>query len=239
MAGLLVTCHRRHYHASLAPPHDPVPGFPAAPSQRHRPRPRILCYLHGHRYLGAHSFRRMRTSTVSTVGRVICLKVRILLLFLGLRSLFDAPDPDASPPRWMEPIDAMSPPRAFGFGMVLFPLQVKNLAIFLTCLNLIIASNLGPEGSILALDAGGPGLRHPGPRAHWPLCGRARVYLDDARVGAHVDEKAQPHDHGRGLLRVRSILSRQRALESVVYAYSPETRDGHGYCPTDAALVAT
>ena len=45
----------------------------------------------------------------------------------------------------------MSPPRAFGLGMVLFPLQVKNLAIFLTCLNLIIASNLGPEGSILAL----------------------------------------------------------------------------------------
>jgi hypothetical protein len=79
------------------------------------------------------------------------LKVGILLLFLGFRSLSNAPDPDASPPRWIESIDSMSPPRAFGFGMVLFPLQVKNLAIFLTCLNLIIASNLGPEGRILAL----------------------------------------------------------------------------------------
>jgi Sap, sulfolipid-1-addressing protein len=45
----------------------------------------------------------------------------------------------------------MSPPRAFGFGMALFPLQVKNLAIFVACLNLIIASKLSPRGSIAAL----------------------------------------------------------------------------------------
>jgi hypothetical protein len=45
----------------------------------------------------------------------------------------------------------MSPPRAFAFGLALFPLQVKNLAIFVACLNLIIASSLGPEGSIVAL----------------------------------------------------------------------------------------
>jgi hypothetical protein len=87
----------------------------------------------------------------STVGQVISVTVGILLLFLGLRSLLNAPDPDASPPGWMVSIDAMSPPRAFGFGMVLFPLQVKNLAIFVACLNLIIASNLEPERSILAL----------------------------------------------------------------------------------------
>jgi hypothetical protein len=51
----------------------------------------------------------------------------------------------------MESIDSMSPPRAFGLGMVLFPLQVKNLAIFVACLNLIVVSSLGPEGSIVAL----------------------------------------------------------------------------------------
>jgi len=51
----------------------------------------------------------------------------------------------------MESIDSMSPPRAFGFAMVLFPLQVKNLAIFVACLNLIIVSSLGPEGSIVGL----------------------------------------------------------------------------------------
>jgi hypothetical protein len=90
-------------------------------------------------------------STVATVGRIISATVGTLLLVLGLRSLLDSSDPDASPPRWMESINSMSPPRAFGFGMALFPLQVKNLAIFVACLNLIIASSLSPRGSIAAL----------------------------------------------------------------------------------------
>jgi len=87
---------------------------------------------------------------VSTVGRVISVAVGALLIVLGIRSLLGAPDPDSSPP-WMESVDSMSPPRAFAFGMALFPLQVKNLAIFVACLNLIIASGLGPEESIVAL----------------------------------------------------------------------------------------
>jgi Sap, sulfolipid-1-addressing protein len=90
-------------------------------------------------------------SAVSTVGWVISITVGGLLIVLGPRSLLDAPDPDSSPPGWMESIDSMSPPRAFAFGLALFPLQVKNLAIFVACLNLIIASSLGPEGSIVAL----------------------------------------------------------------------------------------
>jgi hypothetical protein len=90
-------------------------------------------------------------SIVSTVGRVISVTVGALLIFLGLRSLLKAPDPDVSPPGWMESIDSMSPPRAFGIGVALFPLQVKNLAIFVACLNLIVASSLTLEGSILAL----------------------------------------------------------------------------------------
>jgi hypothetical protein len=90
-------------------------------------------------------------NTVSTVGRLISATVGALLIVLGLRSLLDSPDPDASPSRWMESIDSMSPQRAFGFGMALFPLQDKNLAIFVACLNLIIASSLSPRGSIVAL----------------------------------------------------------------------------------------
>jgi len=90
-------------------------------------------------------------SIVSTVGMVISVTVGALLIVLGLRSLLKAPDPDVSPPGWMESIDSMSPPRAFGIGVALFPLQVKNLAIFVACLNLIVASSLTLEGSILAL----------------------------------------------------------------------------------------
>jgi Sap, sulfolipid-1-addressing protein len=90
-------------------------------------------------------------SIVSTVGRVISVTVGALLIVLGLRSLLKAPDPDVSTPGWMESVDSMSPPRAFGIGVALFPLQVKNLAIFVACLNLIVASTLSLEGSILAL----------------------------------------------------------------------------------------
>jgi hypothetical protein len=90
-------------------------------------------------------------SAVSTVGRVISVAVGALLVVLGLRSLLNAPDPDASPPGWMESINSMSPPKAFGVGMALFPIQIKNLAIFVACLNLIIASSLGPRGNIAAL----------------------------------------------------------------------------------------
>src|SRR5215207_5552705 len=90
-------------------------------------------------------------SAVSTAGRVISTTVGAPLIVPGLRSLLNAPDPDASSPGWMESINSMSPPRAFGFGMALFPLQVKNLAIFVACLNLIIASSLSPRGSIAAL----------------------------------------------------------------------------------------
>jgi hypothetical protein len=90
-------------------------------------------------------------SAISTVGEVISVAVGALLIVLGLRSLLGAPDPDASPPGWLESIDNSTTSRAFGLGMALFPLQVKNLAIFVACLNLIIASGVGTEESIVAL----------------------------------------------------------------------------------------
>jgi hypothetical protein len=83
--------------------------------------------------------------------RVISAMVGGLLIVLGLRSLHIAPDPEASPPRWMESISSMSPPRAFGFRMALFPVQIKNFAIFVACLNLIAAASLSPKGNIAAL----------------------------------------------------------------------------------------
>ena len=90
-------------------------------------------------------------SAVSTVGRVISVSVGVLLIVLGIRNLLNAPDPDAQAPGWMESVKSMSAARAFLFGMALFPLQVKNLAIFVACLNLIIVSNLGFRGSIAEL----------------------------------------------------------------------------------------
>src|SRR3712207_846657 len=88
---------------------------------------------------------------VSMVGRVMSVSVGVLLVVLGLRSLMNAPDPDAQPPRWMESISSMSPAKALGFGMALFPIQIKNLAIFVACLNLIAVASLSPQGSAVAL----------------------------------------------------------------------------------------
>ena len=74
-----------------------------------------------------------------------------LLIALGLRSLLDAPDPEAQQPRWMESVSSMSRPRAFGFGMALFPVQMKNLAIFVACVNLIATASLSLRSNAVAL----------------------------------------------------------------------------------------
>ena len=61
-------------------------------------------------------------SIASAVGRVINVTVGGLLIVLGVRSLLNSPDPDGSPPRWIESINS---PRASGLGTALFPLQLK------------------------------------------------------------------------------------------------------------------
>jgi len=90
-------------------------------------------------------------STASTIGRVIGATVGILLIALGFRSLLDAPNPETSIPRWMEAVSFMYPAKAFGIGMVLFPIQIKNLAIFIACIELISTAGFSNQGSILAL----------------------------------------------------------------------------------------
>ena len=90
-------------------------------------------------------------SAASTIGRVISVTVGALLLVLGLRSLLNAPDPDASPPRWMESVASMSPAKGVRVRDGALPLQIKNLAIFVACLELIAAASLGPRGSAVAL----------------------------------------------------------------------------------------
>jgi hypothetical protein len=45
----------------------------------------------------------------------------------------------------------MTPVKAFGIGMALFPVQIKNLAIFVACVNLIATASLGPRAGTAAL----------------------------------------------------------------------------------------
>lgn len=90
-------------------------------------------------------------SVLTVAGRLISVTVGGLLILIGVRGLLKVPDPDSQLPSWIESVRAISPPRAFGFGMLLFFVQIKNLAIFVACLNLIAATGLGPRGSALAL----------------------------------------------------------------------------------------
>ena len=87
----------------------------------------------------------------SVIGRGISTTVGGLLIVLGLRSLLVAPDPETQPPRWMESISSILPLRAFGLGVALVPIQIKNLAIFVACLELIAAASLGLGGHAVAL----------------------------------------------------------------------------------------
>lgn len=86
----------------------------------------------------------------SMVGRVSSAAVGGLLVVLAFRSLLNVPDPDTRAPRWMESISSMTPARAFGFGVALFPVQIKNLAVFVACLDLIAEASLGHRGNTVA-----------------------------------------------------------------------------------------
>jgi hypothetical protein len=76
--------------------------------------------------------------SAAAVGSIVSVVVGGTLIILGRRSLLDAPDPDTPLPSWMESTRSVSPPRAFGLGVALFPIQIKNLAILVACLNLIV-----------------------------------------------------------------------------------------------------
>jgi hypothetical protein len=124
----------------------------------HRPLPNATALALGYftscaaiGIVGLTLFGGAETGASSTIGRVFSAMVGGLLVILGLRSLLYAPDPDAQPPRWMQSISSISPPRAFGVGMALFPIQIKNLAIFVACINLIAVASLSPRSSAVAL----------------------------------------------------------------------------------------
>jgi len=51
----------------------------------------------------------------------------------------------------MESVSSITPAKALGIGMVLFSLQIRILAIFIACINLIATASLRTQESIVAL----------------------------------------------------------------------------------------
>src|SRR5829696_9308381 len=71
------------------------------------------------------------------------------------------------------------PPRAFGFGMALFPVRIKNLTIPVAYVNLIAAASLSPRSSAVALRL---------VLVVFPIPLPVRVYLENPAVrGGHSE----------------------------------------------------
>jgi hypothetical protein len=102
-------------------------------------------------------------------------------------------------------------------GLVLFgdaegAVSTVGRVISITVGGLLIASSLGPEGSIVALGLVLLVFAIPVVVLIGLLYDRAATCVDGAGVIADVDGEAQPGDHSRDLLRVRSVLPRKRPV---------------------------
>jgi len=85
---------------------------------------------------------------------VTLLVLGALLLWMGLRNWRKPPVAEPEPPRFLTIVDSITPPRAFGFGALVTVLNVKNLALYLTALSVVVLSVLPlPQKVIIALLA--------------------------------------------------------------------------------------
>jgi len=91
-------------------------------------------------------------SILSIIDRGMSLIVGGLLIAVGLRILLlNASHTAEWTSRWIDSVRSITPTKAFGIGIALFPIQIKNLAIFIACMNLIAMANLSPHRSIVAV----------------------------------------------------------------------------------------
>jgi uncharacterized membrane protein SirB2 len=80
----------------------------------------------------------------------ILIVAGVFLLVLAARSFFIAPDPDASPPGWMQRVTSLSAGHAFLFG-VLLACSIRYLLIFLSGVTLIYETGVSPIQGAIAL----------------------------------------------------------------------------------------
>jgi threonine/homoserine/homoserine lactone efflux protein len=87
----------------------------------------------------------------STTSAVIHLVLGLLLLFLAFRQWQARPKEGETPemPKWMQSIDKVSPPAAFGLGALLSGLNPKNLIFTFGAATSIAQANLAAGESIV------------------------------------------------------------------------------------------
>jgi threonine/homoserine/homoserine lactone efflux protein len=86
---------------------------------------------------------------------IMLLVLGSLLLWLSLRNWRQPPTETQEPPRFFRIVDDITPLKAFGFGALVTVMNVKNLALFMTAVSVVILSPLpfGQKMAVTLLDA--------------------------------------------------------------------------------------
>src|SRR5215211_7451266 len=89
----------------------------------------------------------------STASSVIHLVLGLGLILLAAKQWQGRPKAGAEPemPKWMQSIDKITPPLAFGFGALMSGLNPKNLIFDVAAGTSIAQANLSTGGQIVAL----------------------------------------------------------------------------------------
>lgn len=73
---------------------------------------------------------------------VLLTLLGVLLLWLGFRNWRKPEEENPQPPRFFAIVDSITPPKAFAFGALVTVMNVKNLALYLSALSVIMISDL-------------------------------------------------------------------------------------------------
>ncbi|PRP91054.1 Glycerophosphoryl diester phosphodiesterase [Enhygromyxa salina] len=95
-------------------------------------------------WLGRSLVELDEASGPSPLASALFVAMGLLLWFLAAKKWLTPPDPDAPPPKLMEAVDTLTPVKAFGFGVVVTLLNVKNLAIYFSAISVIAATPMTP-----------------------------------------------------------------------------------------------
>lgn len=82
------------------------------------------------------------SSEPSSIWSILFFILGILLLWVTLRNWRKSPAEDKKPPRLFATLDKITPVKAFAFGALVTVINVKNLAIFLSAVSVLLLSDL-------------------------------------------------------------------------------------------------
>lgn len=107
-----------------------------------------LGYLSGYSLIGVSAVVVGYRATASSGGEsgpwasTLLLALGALLLWLAWRNWRQPASPSQEEPRFFAIVNSITPPKAFAFGALVTVINVKNLALFLTALSVVILSDL-------------------------------------------------------------------------------------------------